>query len=66
MAALDFPDHVGLTYVALTNDKFLSSKRQRGYAASLKGAEVVELESGHMAPIVQSRRGGGHSSGGIS
>lgn len=56
MAAQDFPDHVGLTYVTLTNDKFLSAKRQGGYAASLKGADVVELESGHMAPVSQSRR----------
>ena len=55
MAALDFPSHVALTYVALTNDKFLPAKRQRGYAASLRGAEVVELESGHMAPVSQPR-----------
>ncbi len=55
MAALDFPSHVALTYVALTNDKFLPAKRQRGYAASLRGADVVELESGHMAPVSQPR-----------
>ena len=56
MAALDFPAHVELTYVVLTNDKFLSAKKQRGYAASLKGAEVVEMDSGHMAPVSQPRQ----------
>ena len=39
----------------LTNDKFLSAKKQRGYAASLRGARVVEMDSGHMAPVSQPR-----------
>lgn len=55
MAALTFPEHVELTYVVLTNDKFLSAKKQRGYAASLRGAKVVEMDSGHMAPVSQPR-----------
>ena len=56
MAALDFPEHVQLTYVALTNDKFLSAKKQRGYAAALSGAEVVEMAAGHVAPVSQPRQ----------
>ena len=55
MAALTFPEHVDLTYVVLTNDKFLSAKKQRGYAASLRGAKVVEMDAGHMAPVSQPR-----------
>jgi pimeloyl-ACP methyl ester carboxylesterase len=56
MTALEFPDHVELTYVVLTNDKFLSAKQQRAYASRLSKAEVVEIGSGHMAPVVQPRR----------
>ena len=56
MAALEFPEHVELTYVVLANDKFLSAQRQREYASRLGKARVVELESGHMAPIAQPRR----------
>ena len=54
--ALDFPEHVELTYVVLTNDKFLSAKKQREYASRLVKAKVVEIGSGHMAPVAQPRR----------
>ncbi len=55
MAALDFPSHVELIYVVQTEDKFLSGKKQRGYAGSLSGAKVLELGSGHVAPVSQPR-----------
>ena len=56
MVGLDYPEHVRLTYVTLANDKFLSAKQQRSYASRLDGADVVEVDSGHMAPVSQPRR----------
>ena len=56
MTALDFPEHVKLTYAVQTNDKLLSEKQQRGYAARLSRANVVEIESGHVSPVAQPRR----------
>ena len=53
MPPLKFPDGVPITYVALTNDKFLAPKQQKVYAASLPSATVVELASGHLAPVVR-------------
>ena len=56
MAALDFPEPLELTYLVLTSDKFLSAKRQRDYASRLPRVSVMEVESGHMAPVVQPKR----------
>lgn len=55
MASLDFPAHVDLTYVVQTDDKLLSAGKQRSYAASLRGAKVVEIGSGHVSPVSQPR-----------
>ena len=54
MPALKFPDGVPLTYVALSEDKFLTLEMQRAYAASLPSAEVIEIKAGHEAPLVRS------------